>query len=634
MNKNILLLQRRLRTVFGEGLSVGLTLMLFLFMSVSLFGQTYNYAYMPTMGSYTDTGSGTGEYPAMDYKNGSMAGGTTTYTNGQIKATVYSHSSSTITFRIAKTSGYFRNGNSGKIFILDNYYGDVYATSFSISNSTTSYVTAKVTGYSDFTGTRTFWIFLITSDLQYKQYGGLISITGSLSNLPPTVQTDEPTNIGTNKATFNGTVNPNGSKTTYYFRYGTSISMNQTSQSRTLSASAGETDVSITVSDLSSGSHYYVQLCAESSAGTSKGGMYTFDTEDAPNNPPSVPSNPSPSVASKDQPVNGTLSWSCSDPDGDNITYDVYIGKSSSNMYYYNTVSRASCSYSLDPATTYYWYVVASDGQQSSTGPTWNFKTKSNLGKPTDPSPADYSKDVPTSGRFSWTGNNGSGVTYSVWIGTSSVEQKVYKNTTNTYVDYDGLDPDQNYFWKVIVTDGNEVESSALWQFKTASSDIPAGDCEFSDVSKDNAFYDPTCYLYKLNVLSGSDENGKMDVESELKRSHLAKIAFRGVYSIKGRTVPSSVPSDSYPTVYSDIAIKTSSNEYYYQAARALLYLEYGDGVTPFDRNRLEFAPTDPISRVLVLKVLMETFNIQPDMSNTNNPFPNDNDLAKMASLL
>ena len=138
-----------------------------------------------------------------------------------------------------------------------------------------------------------------------------------MSQLPPTVQTLEPTNISTNSAKFNGKVNPNGSSTTYYFRYGTSSWMNEQTSSKTLSASSGETNVSINVSGLSSGSHYYVQLCAENSGGTSRGDMYTFDTDPTTNNPPAAPSNPSPTNTAKDVATSGTLSWSCSDPDGD-----------------------------------------------------------------------------------------------------------------------------------------------------------------------------------------------------------------------------------------------------------------------------------------------------------------------------
>ena len=155
-------------------------------------------------------------------------------------------------------------------------------------------------------------------------------------------------------------------------------------------------------------------------------------------------------------------------------------------------------------------------------------------------------------------------------------------------------------------------------------------DCEFSDVPNTNDFYAPTCYLYKRGVLSGSDVSGKMEVENPLKRAHLAKIAFRGVYSVYGRSVPEGVPSDNYPTVYSDL---TDHSTYYYQAARALLYLEYGDGISPFDRNRLAFEAEDKIARVDVLKALMETFNIKPDLEGTDNPFPNDEYVVALTNI-
>ena len=158
----------------------------------------------------------------------------------------------------------------------------------------------------------------------------------------------------------------------------------------------------------------------------------------------------------------------------------------------------------------------------------------------------------------------------------------------------------------------------------------PEDDCDLSDISTDNAYYAATAYLCERTVLSGSKVDGKTAVNDLLKRSHLAKIAFRGLYLMNGRSVPATVPSDNYPTVYDDIANHTADNDYYYQAARALLYLEYGDGVAPFDRNRLEFAPEESISRLHVLKVLMETFNIKPDLDNSNNPFPDDSDVATL----
>ena len=139
---------------------------------------------------------------------------------------------------------------------------------------------------------------------------------------------------------------------------------------------------------------------------------------------------------------------------------------------------------------------------------------------------------------------------------------------------------------------------------------------------------DAAKYLQEKGVI----DSGDPEVQNDVLRSQMAKISFRGLYLTNGRQVPQKVVSDNFPTVYDDIAIKTSNNEYFYQAARALLYLEYGDGVSPFDRNRLAFEPEEKIERVLVLKVLMETFNIKPDLEGTNNPFPDDADVVKLAA--
>ena len=151
-------------------------------------------------------------------------------------------------------------------------------------------------------------------------------------------------------------------------------------------------------------------------------------------------------------------------------------------------------------------------------------------------------------------------------------------------------------------------------------------DCEFSDVPNTNDFYAPTCYLYKRGVLSGSDVSGKMEVENPLKRAHLANITFRGLFTLNGREIPSTFVSDQYPGIYDDL----KSDAPYYQAAKALLYLDYGDGITPFDRDRDGFFPNGNESRINILKELMEAFNIKPDMEGTDNPFPNDPDITSL----
>ena len=148
--------------------------------------------------------------------------------------------------------------------------------------------------------------------------------------------------------------------------------------------------------------------------------------------------------------------------------------------------------------------------------------------------------------------------------------------------------------------------------------------CDMNDVPSTSPYYASTSFLCERGVLSGVKIDGAVKVEDKLTRAQLAKIGFRGLYLTNGRQVPSVVPSDNFPSIYPDISHRTADNEYYYQAARALMYLEYGDGISPFDRNLVNFEPSNTISRIHVLKALCETFNIKPDLSGTSNPFPAD----------
>lgn len=96
------------------------------------------------------------------------------------------------------------------------------------------------------------------------------------------------------------------------------------------------------------------------------------------NFPPNEPNQPSPLDGTDDVDINADLSWSCSEPDGEPLIYDVYFGASS-------TPPKVSFGQSdtmfdlatLDYDTTYYWKIVAFDTHGASTsGPIWSFTTK------------------------------------------------------------------------------------------------------------------------------------------------------------------------------------------------------------------------------------------------------------------
>lgn len=105
------------------------------------------------------------------------------------------------------------------------------------------------------------------------------------------------------------------------------------------------------------------------------------------NNPPSAPSNPTPADGDTNVSLRPTLGWDASvDPDGDAVTYDVYVGLStnpqSDPLFESHGLTTNSCipypagsTEGLPASTAIYWQVVASDGYLSTTGSVWQFTT-------------------------------------------------------------------------------------------------------------------------------------------------------------------------------------------------------------------------------------------------------------------
>ncbi len=110
---------------------------------------------------------------------------------------------------------------------------------------------------------------------------------------------------------------------------------------------------------------YEGQVIAQDPGGLSYAAQFAFTTGEFPNNPPLAFNLISPEISSEFISLNPELEWeSSSDPDGDNLVYDVFLGTSinptelvadniSANSF---TISEA-----LDAETTYYWKVEAVD---------------------------------------------------------------------------------------------------------------------------------------------------------------------------------------------------------------------------------------------------------------------------------
>ena len=123
---------------------------------------------------------------------------------------------------------------------------------------------------------------------------------------------------------------------------------------------------------------YYWRIDAIDSYGyTTTGPVWFFETRD--DNTPYLPSNPAPANGSVDVPLNVKLEWTGGDPDeGDIVYYDVYLGTTMNPLKIADHITETGYMVTnLLPNTTYYWRIDAFDDYgYTTTGPTWNFKTK------------------------------------------------------------------------------------------------------------------------------------------------------------------------------------------------------------------------------------------------------------------
>jgi len=194
------------------------------------------------------------------------------------------------------------------------------------------------------------------------------------------------------------------------------------------------------------------------------------------NQPPNPPSNPNPTNNATSVSTNIQLSWYCTDPDGDPLTYDVYFGETSDPPLL--NVGQNETNYNpgnLNEETTYYWKIKVHDDHSNSTiGDVWQFSTIGNQAPnpPTDPNPDDNATDVSIDTNLSWTCTDPEGdpLTYDVYFGTSSNPSVVSFGQTETNYDPGTLIEETTYFWKIKAKDDHSNSTIGdIWEFTTSS---------------------------------------------------------------------------------------------------------------------------------------------------------------------
>ncbi|MBK9356356.1 MAG: hypothetical protein IPN08_03035 [Bacteroidales bacterium] len=121
---------------------------------------------------------------------------------------------------------------------------------------------------------QTFWF-----SSEYVKTGGSSKGTKIASfkfGNDPTVTTLAATAVAAPNATLNGTVNPNGLATTYYFQWGTSTSYTNTTTTTSAGSGTSAVAVSANITGLVAGTTYYFRLVATNSDGTAYGTDLSF----------------------------------------------------------------------------------------------------------------------------------------------------------------------------------------------------------------------------------------------------------------------------------------------------------------------------------------------------------------------
>jgi hypothetical protein len=165
------------------------------------------------------------------------------------------------------TTVYFQYGTTTS-------YGLTTATQSKTGN-TYQNVAANISGL---TASTTYHFRVVASNSAGTTYGADKTFTTLSATGPPVVVTSAATNIITNSATLNGSVNPHGLTTTVYFQYGATTSYGHTSASQSKTGSTYQ-NVSATISGLTASTTYHFRVVGTNSSGTTYGSDKTFTTQ-------------------------------------------------------------------------------------------------------------------------------------------------------------------------------------------------------------------------------------------------------------------------------------------------------------------------------------------------------------------
>jgi hypothetical protein len=202
-----------------------------------------------------------------------------------------------------------------------------------------------------------------------------LSLVPLASAASPGASTGSTSRVSTTSVRLNGSVDPNGEATNWYFEFGQTTGYGTRTATQSAGSGRNPTNVHTDVSGLSVATLFHYRLVAMNASGTTLGADRTFITE----GPPTVATGQTQNAVSSTATLTGTI-----DPNGRSTTWHfdygptTAYGSRSPNRNVgsgQQSVTISEALSNLTPGTTYHYRLVASNSAGTSTGSDATFAT-------------------------------------------------------------------------------------------------------------------------------------------------------------------------------------------------------------------------------------------------------------------
>ena len=348
----------------------------------------------------------------------------------------------------------------------------------------------------------------------------------------PVATTQPATAITSTTATLNGTVNPNGAATQYWFLYATNPSLSGATKTSVHSLLIGTSAVAVSanISGLAAGTTYYFQLQASNFMGTGSGSTQSFTTV-AVVKPPTVTTGAASGVTATSATLAGTVN-----PNGAATqfwflyaTNSSLSGASKSGVQSVGSGTSAlaiSASVAgLAAGTTYYYQLQASNSAGTSSGGIQNFTTPPAIST-VSPNPMTGSSSNQT---LTITGSGfRSGLTLTVGytgFSTTLSGAQITSVTSGQVQALINVGTTARQWWVTVNNPGGLTSNTAYWNVVApvkaptvttgAASSVTASSATLAGTVNPNGAATQFWFLYATNSsLSGASKSGVQSVGS------------------------------------------------------------------------------------------------------------------------